>query len=516
MEFIPIGTILTVLVHQVNKTAQAATDVVFEKESFKVLSKHLFDIEPVLKELQLKLNDSQATRQALEFLEADVKKANNLVEKYNKNRSRIYLLIKCRHIVKEVQDVTRDIGRSLSVLSLANPDVLSRISEQVNRLQNEMQRAEFETSHAQIQIVDKLNQGLSEQNRDQNFVNDLLKDIAKAVGVPVVPSKISKELESFKREKEEAVNRKERAEAFFLDQVIELLSLADAARDYEQIREQYFQRVQYVDRYDPREECIPPFQAFICCISRTVMDDPVSLCTGTSCERTALEAWFERGEKTDPETGDLLEDFSYRSNIQLRQSIQEWKELNYCVKIRSCKAKLTSDVESSVGEALNQMQELMRENSINKDWITLAGLTDIVVSILGSSNNRDVKEEILFTLKDIVEGNPRYKNKVIESQAFDHIIPCLGVDSSLSDAALMLLYELLQDRSGWDASFCRKLSQHQSAIHFLVNFLKSPVSVSKERAEEILMKLCDEDEKNVVRAAEADWFKPLIGCIIQG
>ena len=142
MEFIPIGTILTVLVHQVNKTAQAATDVVFEKESFKVLSKHLFDIEPVLKELQLKLNDSQATRQALEFLEADVKKANNLVEKYNKNRSRIYLLIKCRHIVKEVQDVTRDIGRSLSVLSLANPDVLSRISEQVNRLQNEMQRAE--------------------------------------------------------------------------------------------------------------------------------------------------------------------------------------------------------------------------------------------------------------------------------------------------------------------------------------------------------------------------------------
>ncbi|XP_057506755.1 U-box domain-containing protein 44-like isoform X2 [Actinidia eriantha] len=470
MEFIPIGTILTVLVHQVNKTAQAATDVVFEKESFKVLSKHLFDIEPVLKELQLKLNDSQATRQALEFLEADVKKANNLVEKYNKNRSRIYLLIKCRHIVKEVQDVTRDIGRSLSVLSLANPDVLSRISEQVNRLQNEMQRAEFETSHAQIRIVDKLNQGLSEQNRDQNFVNDLLKDIANAVGVPVVPSKISKELESFKREKEEAVNRKERAEAFFLDQVIELLSLADAARDYEQIKEQYFQRVQSVDRYDSREECIPPFQAFICCISRTVMDDPVSLCTGTSCERTALEAWFERGEKTDPETG----------------------------------------------EALNQMQELMRENSINKDWITLAGLTDIVVSILGSSNNIDVKEEILITLKDIVEGNPRYKNKVIESQAFDHIIPCLGVDSSLSDAALMLLYELLQDRSGWDASFCRKLSQHQRAIHFLVNFLKSPVSVSKERAEEILMKLCDEDEKNVVRAAEADWFKPLIGCIIQG
>ncbi|GMP56238.1 hypothetical protein CsSME_00020797 [Camellia sinensis var. sinensis] len=72
LELIPIGTLLTVLTSQVIKTAQAAKDVVFEKESFKVLSKHLFDIERVLTELQLqKLNDSEAARQALEFLEAD-------------------------------------------------------------------------------------------------------------------------------------------------------------------------------------------------------------------------------------------------------------------------------------------------------------------------------------------------------------------------------------------------------------------------------------------------------------
>ncbi|GMP56236.1 hypothetical protein CsSME_00020797 [Camellia sinensis var. sinensis] len=516
LELIPIGTLLTVLTSQVIKTAQAAKDVVFEKESFKVLSKHLFDIERVLTELQLqKLNDSEAARQALEFLEADVKKANNLVDKY-KNRARFYLLVKCSHIVKEVQDVTRDIGKSLAALSLANTEVLSGISEQVNRLQNEMQRAEFEASQSQLQIVDKLNQGLTEQKLDQGFANDMLKEIAKVVGVPVEPSEISKELESFRREKEEASNRKERAEVFFLEQIIELLSRADAARDYEQIKRQYFQRLQVIDKYDPREEYIQPFNAFICCITRTVMVDPVSLCTGTSCERTALEAWFACGEKIDPETGDPLEDFSYRSNLQLRQSIQEWNELNYCVKIRSCKLKLLLDMDSSVEEALDQMQELMSENSLNKDWISIGGLTDIIVSILGSSDNRDVKEKILITLKDVVEGNPRNKDEVVDSRGFDHIIPCLGVDSSLSKAAVELLYELLQDRSGWDSSVCRKLSQQHHAIHFLVTFLKSPVEESKEKAEEILMKLCDEDEENIVRAAEADWYKPLIGCIIQG
>lgn len=409
MEFVPIGTILTVLTGQVIKTAQAAKDVVFEKETFKVLSQYLFDIESVLKELQLqKLNDSQVARQALEFLEADVKKANNLVENY-KHRSRFYLLVRCRHIVKEVQAVTRDIGKSLASLSLANTEVLSGISEHVNRLQSEMQRAEFEASQNRLQIVDKLNQGLTEQKLDQGFANDMLTAIAKAVGVPVEPEEICKELESFKREKEEAANRKARAEVFLLEQVIELLSQADAARDYEEIRKQYLQWLQFIERNNLREEYIQPYKAFICCITKNVMADPVSLYTGTTCERTALEDWFGRGEKTDPETGDPLEEFSYRSNLQLRQSIKEWKELNYCFKIRSCKEKLLSDVDSSVEDALDQMQELMRENSINKDWISIGGLTDLIISVLGSLQNRDVKEKILITLKYVVEGNPRNK-----------------------------------------------------------------------------------------------------------
>lgn len=417
LELVPIGTILAVLTSQVLKTAQAAKDVLIEKESFKVLAKHLFDIESVLKELQLqKLDDSRAARQALETLEADVKKANNLVEKY-KNRARFYLLVKCRHIVNEVQEVTRDIGRSLAALSLANTEVLAGISDQMNRLQDEMRRAEFEASHSQLQIVDKLNQGLRDQKLDQGFANDMLEEIARAVGVPVEPSEISKELASFRREKEEAANRKERAEVLFLEQVIELLSHADAARDYEEIKKQYFTRLQVVERFDDREEYITPLTPFLCRINGTVMTDPVSLCTGTTCERAAIEAWFDRGERTDPETGEILEDTTLRSNVRLRQSIEEWRELNYCLRIRASKAKLLASADSSVEEALNQMQDLMRENSINKDWISIGGLTDIIISILGTSHNKDEKRKILVTLKDLVKGHVRNKVSSINNSA---------------------------------------------------------------------------------------------------
>lgn len=237
----------------------------------------------------------------------------------------------------------------------------------------------------------------------------MLEEIAMEVGVPLEPSKISKELADIRKEKEEAANRKERAEAFFLGQVIELLSRADAARDYEEVKKTYNQRVQAIERYDTSEEYIPPLKAFICCLKRTVMVEPVSLCTGTTCERAALIAWFESGERTDPETREVLEDTSWRSNLPLRQSIEEWRELNYCLKIRSCKVKLVSGVETLMLEALSQMQNLMRENSINREWMAIEGLTDSIMSILGTSHNRDVKHKILITLKDIVEGHARNK-----------------------------------------------------------------------------------------------------------
>lgn len=410
-DILPIGTILAVAISQVIKTAQAAKDIVIEKESFRTLSAHLFDIVGVLKELELgNLNESPITTKALENLETDVKKANSLVEKY-KNRGRFYLLIKCRHIVKEVQDVTRDIGKSLNNLCLANTEILSGISDEVTRLQNEMQRAEFATCQSQIQILDKLDQGLASQKLDNGFANDIIVDIARAVGVTVEPSEIRKELDSFKREKEEAENRKERAEVYFLEQIIELLSRADAARDFEHVKDHYMQRLRVIEGHDPKSESIPPFKAFICGITKTVMDDPVSLSNGTAYSRVAIEAWFGSGETTDPITGEPLEDLSFRSNIQLGQSIQEWKELNYCMRIRSCKAKLMSENSSSIKDAVYQIRDLIKENSINKDWVSIGGLTELLINILPNLHNQQVKTEVLITLKYAVEGHTR--NKVI-------------------------------------------------------------------------------------------------------
>ncbi|KAK9050105.1 hypothetical protein SSX86_030925 [Deinandra increscens subsp. villosa] len=515
-DILPIGTILAVAIIQVIKTAHAAKDIVIEKESFRTLSAHLFDIVHVLKELELgKLNESPTTRKALENLEADVKKANSLVEKY-KNRGRFYLLIKCRHIVKEVQDVTRNIGKSLNSLCLANTEILSGISDQVTRLQNDMQRAEFATCQSQLQILDKLDHGLASQKLDNGFANDIIVDIARAVGVTVEPSEIRKELDSFKREKEEAENRKERAEVYFLEQIIELLSRADAARDYEHVKDQYMQRLRVIECHDPKSESISPFKAFICGITKTVMVDPVSLSNGTAYSRVAIEAWFGSGEKTDPITGEPLEDLSFRSNIQLRQSIEEWKELNYCMRIRSCKAKLMSENDSSVKDALYQIRDLIKENSINKDWISIGGLTELLINILPNLDNQQVKTEVLVTLKYAIEGHPRNKDLLVENKGFCHIVPCLVCELSPSKAALELIYEIVFEESGQNVDYTRELSRQCNPVSFLVTILKGTEAVLAEKAHEILQKLVDVDEENVIICAKEEWYGPLVDLIVQG
>ncbi|KAM1716501.1 hypothetical protein ACFX11_024460 [Malus domestica] len=49
-----------------------------------------------------------------------------------------------------------------------------------------MQRVEIEASQSQLQVFDKLKQGLDDQTLDQGFANDMLAEIAMAVGVPMM------------------------------------------------------------------------------------------------------------------------------------------------------------------------------------------------------------------------------------------------------------------------------------------------------------------------------------------
>lgn len=527
LELVPIGTILSLLVDQVKLTANAINEVLIEKECFKTLSKYLLDIAPIFEELQHHgLNDTPTVRRTLEFLKQDCDKAEILVQKYS-NCGRFYSCLFCRRIANEIQEATRAIGRSLAILPLAKTEVLYEISNKVNRLQAEMQKAEYVASQSSLMILDKLDKAITEQKFDQNFKNSMLKQIALSVGVSIEPSEIREELDSLRIEREKAAERKEKQEEIFLKQVIELLSHADAALDEDEIKKQYELIKNIVEKSAISNGTILPFAAFICPLTGSVMVDPVNLSTGTTCERTAIEARFLQGCKEDPHTGQVLKDLKLRPNISLRHSIQQWREQNYLLNIRRSREILQSTNLLAYDDAFSEITKVIKENVVTKYWIAMEGLIDIIV-LLVERLDGNLKSRSLQTLLDIVERHSHNKDKAVAAGVLNQIVLCVGIDYNVCMSAANLLFELLQENGlwgqdmpqmncGWNENLCRKLKQQRGAIAFLVLIIldKQYTELSK-KMEDILLQLCCDDDDTILVVASYHWYKPLVQRLFDG
>ncbi|KAK8935268.1 U-box domain-containing protein 15 [Platanthera zijinensis] len=527
LELVPIGTILGLLIDQVISTTIALNDVFIEKECFETLSSYLFDISPILVELQNhELNDTPAVRQILEFLKEDCEKAEGLVQKY-KNRGKFYTILFSRRIANEMQDATQAIGRSLSMLPLVNTEVLSAISEKVNRLQGAMQKVKFVASQSCLAILGRLDKGIREERHDQNFRNSMLEQIASFAGVPIESSEIRKELDSLRMEKEEAAARKEKQAEIFLKQVIELLSNDDDAHAEEHIRKQYYLISNLIEKSIIHNGMIKEYNASLCPITGSVMVDPVILCNGTTYEREAIESWFLQGNTTDPRTGEALEDLALKPNISIRQLIQQWREKNHLLKIRQAKEVLQSINNYAYDDALRDIQKVVKENMDTKIWIAIEGLIDIIVLLLGISDG-NLKSRSFQALLDIVECHSDNKKKAVEAGVLQHIIECVGFDSSVCTAAVNLLFELLKENDRqflaipeedckWNDSLCRKLKQQHGAITFLVVIIfDKQFSESSKKVEDILFQLCFNDDNMILSVASSRWYKPLVQCLFDG
>lgn len=72
-----------------------------------------------------------------------------------------------------------------------------------------------------------------------------------------------------------------------------------------------------------------PPKDFVCPITSNIFDDPVTLETGQTYERKAIEEWFNRGNSTCPITRQKLQNTQLpKTNYVLKRLIASWKEHN--------------------------------------------------------------------------------------------------------------------------------------------------------------------------------------------
>ncbi|KAF9590382.1 hypothetical protein IFM89_034092 [Coptis chinensis] len=258
-----------------------------KRRVFKNLKTYLERIVTVLEELSKKnIQKSESLKNATDVLEDEMKKAKQLVDKCSK-RSRVYLLVNCRKIVKRLEDSTRKISKALLLIPLASLDLSYGVKEKMNNLCEDMLNAKFTTAMAEEGILEKIEMGIQERNVNRSYANELLFRIADALRISTERAALKKEYDDFKNEIDDVHSRKDQAEAIQMDQIIALLGRADAASSAKE------KEIKYINRRNSLvSQPMEPLETFYCTITGDVMVDPVDTSSGQTFERSAIEKWL--------------------------------------------------------------------------------------------------------------------------------------------------------------------------------------------------------------------------------
>ncbi|XVF22323.1 hypothetical protein REPUB_Repub12eG0163200 [Reevesia pubescens] len=497
--FVPASEVLSQTVEAILETVVAANNVLFKKDSFKELSTYLERIVPVVKELNRKyISNSESLNNAIQILNREIKAAKQLTLECS-TKSKVYLLMNSRGIVRRLEGTVREISRALNLLPLTSLELSSAIVVEIGNLCDSMRKAEFKSAIAEEEILEKIETGIQERNADRSYANNLLVLIAEAVGIPTERSALKKEFEDFKSEIEDVRLRKDKAEAIQMNQIIALLGRADAASSPKEKEMKYFTK-----RKSLGSQPLEPLQSFYCPITRDVMVDPVETSSGQTFERSAIEKWFTEGNNLCPLTMTPLDTSILRPNKTLRQSIEEWKDRNTMITIASMKPNLISGDEEEVLKCLGQLKDLCEQKDLHREWVILENYIPVLIQLLGGKN-RDIRNRVLVILHILTKDSDDAKDRVANvDSAIESVVRSLGRRIEERRLAVALLLELSKYNVLPDS-----IGKVQGCIFLLVTMASGDDNQAARDAEKILENLSFSDQ-NIIQMAKANYFKHLL------
>eukprot|EP01018_Ginkgo_biloba_P012277 Gb_00701 [translate_table: standard] len=513
-EFLPVGILITTVSDELIKTAVAAQDIHSEK-SFNVLAKYLLSIQTLLHKLNAReIDGNSCLVRGLTSLKEEVAKAESLINKY-KDSSRISNILHCRRICEKIQKSIRDIGNTLSLFDLYTVEINEDVRNKLLLLESEMARAEIRASDDMLRVLETL-QTESERGRSNRALAlDLLEKIASSQSSVQSPRYICSELNRFKRDIEEAEKEKERQDVQYMQQVMALLSQADAQMAFETSRKRYLELRREVSRSRENFTVHEPYARFKCHLTGKVMDDPVLISSGHTYEREAILREFEKGELKDPITGEDLQNFSLTPNHALYCTIKYWRQQNYVARILKAKIKLETRVEDEQEKALTDLSDLCNDSANKKDWMVIESLVPLILEALKPRNN-ELKALCFSVLKSIIEDSDYGKQKLAEAGGIKQIIRNLNRDPVVTREAVALLSDLVKNNNLVD-----QLGQERGAILTLATILvRDSHPELRTDIEGILDQLSYSEnsyhEENIKAMVRANWCKPFVGCLCSG
>ncbi|XP_010470872.1 PREDICTED: putative U-box domain-containing protein 42 [Camelina sativa] len=261
----------------------------------------------------------------------------------------------------------------------------------------------------------------------------------------------------------------------------------------------------------------PPYQAFICPLTKEIMEDPVTTETGVTCERKAVTEWFESFANSDeincPVTGQKLTT-ELTVNVVLKTIIQEWKVRNEAARIKVAHAALSlGGSESMVIDALRDLQMTCEGKEYNKVQVREAGIIQLLDRYL-TYRSKDVRYELLQLLRTLAEEiTDDRKEIIVKTITMSRIIKLLGSSHQpVRHITLALLLELSKSQHA-----CEKIGTATGAILMLVTakYNRELDAFASETSDQILRNL-EKCPENIKQMAESGLLEPLLGHLAEG
>lgn len=388
-----------VLVDKLSVVTAAARNAAVEEEIFQQLADFLERLQPIAIEfLDYK---QESVEEVVDSLIKDVQSAQELISFWT-SKSRIYFLAHCRLVAKQLRDITHNIGDNLGLipLSLVQDDTQGQIDE----LAEDTQQAYYKCKESDEHICRTLERENGNLCTDVLLQKSILMDIALSCGVDDLsrnPSALKDEIEKLRNDVQDT---KEPYDLHVMDVIENLYKKFVQSNDQPSPSED----MSYHPMHSEYRRLEPLYEAFVCPLTKVVMRDPVTIESGQTYERSAIEDWFQqcRDNSQDPVcplTGQKIT-AAPKSSIALRNTIEEWTTRNEQARIDIAQEFISANsVESDVLFALKDLQVLCQRNKVNKYRIGDADLIPVIVARL--KNGDEVRVNALRTLRLLAEDN---------------------------------------------------------------------------------------------------------------
>ncbi|KZV47479.1 U-box domain-containing protein 42 [Dorcoceras hygrometricum] len=465
-----------------------------EKEIFIEIGCYFYRASMVIMELQINRNTPANAIEILQSLSRRVESAKSFTAQIEKNAQKM-VVSDVQNVVHHIESAVRNIGENLSILPSLTYGSQDYVERAAKALSEEMKDASFlgrlgQNSEMKQRHHHVLSSGDFKRGERKQIDEDLYSVDVEVSAANIPFSETSQTYVSDTLESSPMVNGN--------------VSKGSSAGS----------SLTALPQFAHME---PLYETFFCPLSKTVMEDPVTLDSGVTYERKEITEWLERQEDSEeifcPKSGQKLKSKNLSANVALKATIDEWKERNEAARIKVARAALSlASSDNMVLEALIDMQTVCKTKAYNKVQVRNIGMIPLLGKCL-QFRNRSVRCATLELLKQLAEDDENGKEVIAKTVDISVIIKMLSSGHKpIRHASVLALLELSTSKF-----LCGEIGSVAGGILMLITakYRESSDAFTSEKANEILKNL-ELLPNNIKLMAENGYWEPLLTHLVEG